>query len=83
MASPLARKMARDGGIDIVSVVGSGPNGRVISVDISSGARRAVQPAASATSAASAAFPHSGIHFLLIYICNFSYLKSYSSDLHL
>lgn len=34
-ASPLAKKMAKDQGVDIASVPGSGPGGRVIAVDVS------------------------------------------------
>ena len=33
-ASPLARRLARDAGVDVGKVKGSGPNGRVIKVDI-------------------------------------------------
>ena len=33
-ASPLARKMASEGGIDIALVVGTGPNGRIVERDI-------------------------------------------------
>jgi pyruvate dehydrogenase E2 component (dihydrolipoamide acetyltransferase) len=33
-ASPLARRLARDGGIDIARVPGSGPNGRIIKADV-------------------------------------------------
>lgn len=34
LASPLARKMAEDKGIDLSSVDGSGPNGRIVKADI-------------------------------------------------
>lgn len=34
LASPLARKMAEDKGIDLSRVNGSGPNGRIVKVDI-------------------------------------------------
>ena len=34
LANPVARKMAKDLGIDITSLVGSGPNGRVMKEDI-------------------------------------------------
>lgn len=33
-ASPLAKRMAKDAGIDLSTVSGSGPNGRIIKVDI-------------------------------------------------
>jgi len=33
-ATPLARRLAREGGIDLSSVAGSGPHGRVVSADL-------------------------------------------------
>ena len=33
-ASPLARRLARDQGIDLASVSGSGPHGRIVKADI-------------------------------------------------
>ncbi|HCO53719.1 MAG TPA: pyruvate dehydrogenase complex dihydrolipoamide acetyltransferase, partial [Pelagibacterium sp.] len=33
-ASPLARRLAKDAGIDLAAVSGSGPKGRVIKADI-------------------------------------------------
>ena len=33
-ASPLARRLAKQGGIDLAAVTGTGPNGRIIRVDI-------------------------------------------------
>jgi pyruvate dehydrogenase E2 component (dihydrolipoamide acetyltransferase) len=52
--SPLARRMALQAGIDLAALAGSGPNGRIVKVDIEaaiSGAR----PAAAAPSAAASA----------------------------
>jgi pyruvate dehydrogenase E2 component (dihydrolipoamide acetyltransferase) len=37
-ASPLARKLAREAGIDISLFQGSGPNGRIVAADVTSGA---------------------------------------------
>jgi len=45
-ASPLARKMAEDQGIDLSRVQGSGPNGRVIKRDIEEYEEQAPAPAA-------------------------------------
>ena len=45
-ASPLARKMAEDQGIDLGSVQGSGPNGRVVKRDIEEYEEQAPSPAA-------------------------------------
>ncbi len=48
-ASPLARRLARERGVDIKTVLGSGPGGRVVVKDIEgagSGAQGAVRPAA-------------------------------------
>ncbi len=33
-ASPLARRLARDGGIDLAAITGSGPHGRVVKADV-------------------------------------------------
>lgn len=41
-ASPLARRMARERGLDLSSVAGTGPEGRVIAVDVESAAEPAV-----------------------------------------
>ena len=57
-ASPLARRIARDAGVDIAAVSGSGPKGRVVKADVEAaiadgGAKPA--PAAKAADAAAAA----------------------------
>ena len=63
-ASPLARKIAQERGVDLRSIQGSGPEGRVVLRDLEAArpARPAQQPAAAAlagagTAAASAAAP--------------------------
>ncbi|MBB5041746.1 pyruvate dehydrogenase complex dihydrolipoamide acetyltransferase [Shinella fusca] len=62
-SSPLARRIAREAGIDISAVSGSGPHGRVVKSDVekalaSGGAKpAAAAPAAAAASAAPAAAP--------------------------
>jgi pyruvate dehydrogenase E2 component (dihydrolipoamide acetyltransferase) len=48
-ASPLARRIARERGIDLVRIAGTGPEGRVIAEDVE---KAAVQPAAPAPAAA-------------------------------
>jgi pyruvate dehydrogenase E2 component (dihydrolipoamide acetyltransferase) len=53
-ASPLARRMAQQAGIDISSLKGSGPNGRIVKVDIEA-ARGRSQPAAQPAAPAAAA----------------------------
>jgi pyruvate dehydrogenase E2 component (dihydrolipoamide acetyltransferase) len=60
-ASPLARRVARDAGVDIAAVSGSGPHGRVVKADVEAaaaggGARPApaAKPAAPAPTAAAA-----------------------------
>jgi pyruvate dehydrogenase E2 component (dihydrolipoamide acetyltransferase) len=50
-ASPLARRMARQAGIDLARIKGSGPNGRIVRADIEAGAA----PAAGAPAPAAAA----------------------------
>ena len=63
-ASPLARRLAEQQGIDLGSVSGSGPNGRVVKADLdgakAGGAAAAVKaeaPAATATPAAASSAP--------------------------
>ncbi len=55
IASPLARRLARDGNLDLSLVQGSGPNGRIVKLDVekalSGGAAAAAPAAAEATSA--------------------------------
>jgi pyruvate dehydrogenase E2 component (dihydrolipoamide acetyltransferase) len=62
-ASPLARRLAKESGIDLTALVGSGPHGRVIKKDIEAAvvgggvakAAPAAQPAAAAQAPAAAA----------------------------
>jgi pyruvate dehydrogenase E2 component (dihydrolipoamide acetyltransferase) len=49
-ASPLARRIARERGVDLAQVVGTGPEGRVIAEDVE---KAAIRPAASAAAARS------------------------------
>ncbi|PVX28686.1 pyruvate dehydrogenase complex dihydrolipoamide acetyltransferase [Sphingomonas pokkalii] len=62
-ASPLARRVAADKGVDLSTVTGSGPNGRIVKADVEGakpGAAPAAAPAAAApapTAAAPAAAP--------------------------
>ncbi|MDN5927307.1 MAG: pyruvate dehydrogenase complex dihydrolipoamide acetyltransferase [Hyphomicrobiales bacterium] len=48
-ASPLARRIAKDGGVDVVAIKGSGPHGRVVKADveaaIAGGGAKAAAPA--------------------------------------
>jgi pyruvate dehydrogenase E2 component (dihydrolipoamide acetyltransferase) len=55
-ASPLARRLAAQQGLDLASVAGSGPNGRIVKADLS-GAKAAGSAAPAATAAAPAAEP--------------------------
>ncbi|MDA8252180.1 MAG: pyruvate dehydrogenase complex dihydrolipoamide acetyltransferase [Rhodospirillales bacterium] len=54
-ASPLARRMAKQAGIDLAALTGSGPNGRIIKADIEAAQGRA--PAAAQAPAAAAQAP--------------------------
>ena len=62
-ASPLARRIAKDAGVDVAAITGSGPHGRVVKADveaaISGGSAKAAPAgkAAPAPAAASAAAP--------------------------
>ncbi|MBW8304754.1 MAG: pyruvate dehydrogenase complex dihydrolipoamide acetyltransferase [Brevundimonas sp.] len=46
-ASPLARRLAAQGGIDLSSVKGTGPRGRIVKRDLEGAEKGSVQPAAS------------------------------------
>ena len=54
-ASPLARRMARQAGIDLASLKGSGPNGRIVKADIEALGKAGAQPAAAPEPSAAAA----------------------------
>ena len=70
-ASPLAKRMASQAGIDLAAISGSGPHGRIIKIDVEKalrGPRPAVAPGVSTpafeilpTSAAPTLIPHSSI----------------------
>ncbi|MGN6621760.1 MAG: pyruvate dehydrogenase complex dihydrolipoamide acetyltransferase [Sphingomonas sp.] len=55
-ASPLARRIAADKGIDLGGVSGSGPNGRIVKADVE-GAKPGAAPAPKAEAAAPSAAP--------------------------
>jgi pyruvate dehydrogenase E2 component (dihydrolipoamide acetyltransferase) len=44
-ASPLARRLARDGGVDLAGLKGSGPHGRIVKADVEAAGKRAAPPA--------------------------------------
>ena len=44
IASPLARRIAQQTGVDLASITGSGPNGRIVKADVE-GAKASTQPA--------------------------------------
>nr|WP_315382544.1 pyruvate dehydrogenase complex dihydrolipoamide acetyltransferase [uncultured Sphingomonas sp.] len=53
-ASPLARRIAADKGVDLAGVSGTGPNGRIVKADVE-GAKPGAAPAAQPTAAAAPA----------------------------
>jgi pyruvate dehydrogenase E2 component (dihydrolipoamide acetyltransferase) len=53
-ASPLARRIAEQTGVDLASVNGSGPNGRVVKADLDGAKAGGVAPAATAGASAAA-----------------------------
>ncbi|CUJ38013.1 pyruvate dehydrogenase complex dihydrolipoamide acetyltransferase [Cognatishimia activa] len=53
-ASPLARRIAADKGIDLASLQGTGPKGRIVKADVLGAKPSAATPAATSTPAASA-----------------------------
>ncbi|MCT8991739.1 pyruvate dehydrogenase complex dihydrolipoamide acetyltransferase [Chelativorans sp. SCAU2101] len=50
-ASPLARRLAKEAGIDLAAVSGSGPRGRVVKADVEAAIEKGVVPAAKAPEA--------------------------------
>ncbi|MEF2549175.1 pyruvate dehydrogenase complex dihydrolipoamide acetyltransferase [Aurantimonas sp. E1-2-R+4] len=56
-ASPLARRLAKDAGMDIGTVEGSGPRGRVVKTDVEAAAKGGARKAAPAETGAAAAQP--------------------------
>ncbi|AEQ51407.1 pyruvate dehydrogenase complex dihydrolipoamide acetyltransferase [Pelagibacterium halotolerans] len=56
-ASPLARRLARDAGIDLAAVSGSGPKGRVVKADIEKAKKDGVSAKPGAAPAAGAPLP--------------------------
>jgi pyruvate dehydrogenase E2 component (dihydrolipoamide acetyltransferase) len=56
-ASPLAKRMARERGLDLSQVQGSGPHGRIVKSDIEKALTQAPAPAAARAPAAAAAAP--------------------------
>ena len=56
-ASPLARRLAAQAGLDLKTVKGTGPHGRIVKRDVEAAGKGGAQPAAAATTAASAAEP--------------------------
>ncbi len=56
-ASPLARRIAADKGLDLAQIKGSGPKGRIIKADVEGATATAPKSAPAATSAPAAAAP--------------------------
>jgi len=53
-ASPLARRLAAQGGIDLSSIKGTGPHGRIVKRDLEGASTAAVKPAAASAPTAAA-----------------------------
>ncbi len=56
-ASPLARRIAADKGLDLAAIKGSGPRGRIVKADVENATAQPAAPAAAAAPAASTAAP--------------------------
>jgi pyruvate dehydrogenase E2 component (dihydrolipoamide acetyltransferase) len=61
-ASPLARRMARESGVDLRSLAGSGPGGRIVKADVQALLTGATADATAAVPALAAAPPGGGAH---------------------
>jgi pyruvate dehydrogenase E2 component (dihydrolipoamide acetyltransferase) len=60
-ASPLARRLAREAGIDLAALRGSGPHGRIIKRDIEAARSRGLEPAAAPAGTAMASIPPAAV----------------------
>ncbi|AHJ66443.1 pyruvate dehydrogenase complex dihydrolipoamide acetyltransferase [Granulibacter bethesdensis] len=66
-ASPLARRIAKEAGIDLTSLTGSGPSGRILRADVEKAKGTGGKPASASTAAPAATgathklVPHSGM----------------------
>ena len=56
-ASPLARRLARQKGINLAAIAGTGPNGRIVVADIEKAAKRGINLGGSAAASVPAARP--------------------------
>ncbi|MBD1923223.1 2-oxo acid dehydrogenase subunit E2 [Microcoleus sp. FACHB-831] len=57
IVSPRARKLAKDMGVDLNSLKGSGPHGRIVASDVEGAANKGKQPAAAVSAPATPAAP--------------------------
>jgi len=57
LASPLAKRMAKDMGLELAEIAGSGPNGRIVRQDVERSAALAAPPAPAAVGAGSVPAP--------------------------
>ncbi|MGX7895267.1 pyruvate dehydrogenase complex dihydrolipoamide acetyltransferase [Tsuneonella sp. HG222] len=57
VASPLAKRIAADKGIDLAGIKGSGPNGRIVKADVEGAQPAAAAPAAAPAASAGASAP--------------------------
>jgi pyruvate dehydrogenase E2 component (dihydrolipoamide acetyltransferase) len=61
-ASPVAKRRAQELGVDLATVVGTGPNGRITKADVEIAAKRPAAAAASVPSPAAPASTRSAVH---------------------
>jgi pyruvate dehydrogenase E2 component (dihydrolipoamide acetyltransferase) len=59
-ASPLARRLAKEAGLDLAALTGSGPHGRIVKSDVEVAARNGAAPDAARTGTAMTARPTPG-----------------------
>ena len=66
LASPLARRIAAERNVDLAGIRGSGPNGRIVRLDVEAAlARASAVPVTSAASAAYEEIPHSSMRRMI------------------
>jgi pyruvate dehydrogenase E2 component (dihydrolipoamide acetyltransferase) len=56
-ASPLARRLAAEAGLDLASITGTGPHGRIVKADVEGAGKGGAKPAASTAASTAASAP--------------------------
>ncbi|AYG95904.1 pyruvate dehydrogenase complex dihydrolipoamide acetyltransferase [Brevundimonas naejangsanensis] len=72
-SSPLARRLAAQAGLDLKTITGTGPHGRIVKRDVEAAGKGGAQPAASAAAAPAAAAPRPALSLAQMGIADGTY----------